>query len=183
MLVAMPGAGERPEGWLATLRTLKAQRDVSCVVVTAPANDGRALPELRKDAHARLQAVLSYLRDIRGVRDAPTVLLGSRDGGEAALRLAGEDASVRAAAALSPSLDAHDATERDAVQALSRRLVFVAMGVSQAQSQEARDLQTSLANLRFLPQPGPGDGLDLLESPTLRADLAGWLYAALGPER
>jgi hypothetical protein len=182
LVVALAGLDEHAEGWLPVLKALKAQREVSLAVIDGAPLDGTSVAQQRQATRARLEAVVKFLRARALLQDVPLALLGSKDAGVAALLFASQDLDVRAVAALSPPLDPQDAAEREAVHSLTRRQVFMAVAGADVTADATLDLLKVLPNLRLATLPGQRHGLALLEG-TLPGDLAGWLYAALGPAR
>ena len=92
------------------------------------------------------------------------------------------DPNVRATALLSPELPGSDPEVLEAVAAMTRRQVFVA--VAEADSGAAPTvalLEARLGTLRLARYRGARHGVELLADARVQSDLVGWLFAVLGP--
>ncbi|MSP91455.1 MAG: hypothetical protein EXR79_06580 [Myxococcales bacterium] len=182
VVAAAADAADVP-AWLPVLETLRAHRDAAVATLEGVAG---APPIADRTARVREQALLlaaalAALRVRPGAAPAPIAVLAADDAATAVLLYAAGHDEVSALVALSAAIDVPDLDVRDAVESIARRQVFVAFADKSESADAGRELLARLLNRRAVVVPGLHSGIALLSLPTLRGDLVGWLYAALGP--
>jgi len=170
--------------WLAALQALKAQREVSLVVLQAGPGPAAVIADLAvRDATARQRwaAILALLHARSALQTSTFVLVGAAEAASSALAIAANDATIRGVVALSPQA----APGLGGIaEVLENRPVLLMWADRDAQSVETvQILQTLLHNRRQASTSSDAQGLELLKDSRLRSDLVGWLYTALSVHR
>lgn len=170
--------------WLPVLQALKAQREISLVVLQKGPGPAAVIADLAvRDATARQRwtAILALLHARPALQTSTFVLVGAAEAASSALALAANDATIRGVAALSPQAAPGLA---DAAEVVENRPILLMWAERDAQSAETvQILQPLLHNRRQASTVSDAQGLELLKDSRLRSDLVGWLYTALSVHR
>ncbi len=170
--------------WLPVLQALKAQREVSLVVLQKGPGPVAVVADLAvRDATARQRwaAIMALLHARPPLQASTFVLVGAAEAASSALATAANDPTIRGVALLSPQAAPGIG---DVAEALESRPTLLIWAESDAQSIETvQILQPLLHNRRQTSCKGDGQGLELLKESRVRSDLVGWLYTALSVHR
>jgi len=188
LVLFVAAAGEDGAAWLPVLRTLRAARDTTLAVLGTQPEAGRSAPSIpdpvarRAHEKARIGFVVHSLRERLHVPNAGLALVASADAAAPVLAAAAADAMVRATALVSPVLPQDDREVLESLDNMTKRQVFLASAQDDSSSMASVQLLLQrLRTLRVTQPPGQAHGVLLLRERSLRSDLAGWLFAVLGP--
>ena len=179
ILLALSAQGEQDRQWLSVLRLVRAQRPTTLVIVAAPpaADIGEPLVAARD----HLDAVLDQLEARTAFAGAAVALLAGNEAAVAALDRTAVDLRVRATVALSLPVQVTDTQWSERMDNLQRRQLFLAWSKDDPHNDPGILLSRRLVNKRLALADGCARGVQLLDKTRVRSDLAGWLFAALGP--
>lgn len=178
--------GSRKEQWQPLMESAYRQGISSCAPDLRGHGENPAMTLAEPDYFQMGNDVLAAVNHLRSQK-LRVALVGASIGANLSLRVAADDPAIAAAALLSPGLEYHGVTARDAIARYGKRPLLIVTGAADGYSdRSSRHLdQLATGEHRLIAIPGPAHGTDLLSvDPTLPDSILGFLrlsFAAPAP--
>ena len=169
--------GSRKEQWQPLMESAYRQGISSCAPDLRGHGENPPLTLTEPDYFQMSNDLLAAVNHLRNQK-LRVALVGASIGANLSLRVAADDPAITAVAMLSPGLEYHGVTTRDAIARYGKRPLLIVTGATDGYSdRSSRHLdQLATGDHRLIEIPSPAHGTDLLSvDPTLPDTILGFV--------